>query len=252
MSRSIALIILGRVLATLFIMSIPLLLITISVTWSVNDLSRYRHGFDKYQISRVTGIENDGLMDAARQIRGYFNSTREPLDIKARIFGEEEKLFNERELLHMRDVKHLIWGVYAVGLAAAVYLLGFVGAGFFIHRRLFAHTLSRSVLWGSGLTLALVVLVGLAAMTGFDSMFLFFHKVSFANDFWKLDSRTDHLVMMFPQGFWLDATLFVALATVGQSIVVGGIAGGFLVFRRRQFLRRQELLLENVSKGAEV
>ena len=237
----------GQILAALFIIAVPLFLITNSVAWAVNDMRLYRHGFDKYDVSRVTGIEKSGLMDAARQIRGYFNSTREPLEIRAKIFDEERELFNEQEVLHMRDVKRLIWGVYGVDVAAVVYLLGFVVVGFFVHRRRFAPILFRLLLWGSGLTLALVVLVGLLALTGFDSLFLFFHQVSFSNDFWMLNSQRDYLVMMFPQGFWLDATLFVALATVGQAVVLGGVSGGFLAFRCWHGRRGQEPIFQHPS-----
>ena len=31
--------------------------------------------------------------------------------------------------------------------------------------------------------------------------------LSFANDLWQLDPRTDYLVRMVPQGFWLGATV---------------------------------------------
>ena len=252
MGRSVWVKIAGQAPAALFITAIPLLLITGNVTWAVNDLRLYRHGFDKYDVSRVTGIERDDLVVAARQIRGYFNSTSEPLEIRAKVFGEERELFNQREVVHMRDVKHLIWGVYGVGLAASVYLLGFMGVGFFVHRRLFAPILFKYLLWGSSLTLGVVLLVGLIALVGFDSLFRFFHQVSFANDFWRLDARSDYLVMMFPQGFWLDATLFVALASVAQAVALGGITGGFLTFRRRHGRMKQEPLLQNPSKAAEL
>ena len=244
-SRSIGLKAGGRVLVVLFIIAIPLLLVTVSVTWAVNDLRLYRHGFDKYHISGVTGIEEDGLMAVARRIKGYFNSTREPLEIRAEVFGEERELFSEREVLHMRDVKRLIWGVYGVEAAAAVYILGFVGVGFFARRRLFAPALSRHILWGSGLTLGLIVLVGLIALVGFDSLFLLFHRVSFANDFWMLDPRRDYLAMLFPQGFWFDATLFVGLATVGQAVALAGVAGGWLALRRRHMRRGRKPLLRH-------
>ena len=238
MVRSAATQIAGKIPPILFVIVIPLLLVTASVTWAVNDLRLYSHEFDKYDIELVTGIDRDGLMAAARQIRGYFNSTEEPLEIRAEIFGEERDLFNEREVLHMRDVKRLIWGVYAVGGAAAVYLLGFMFAGFMLRRHRLATTLAGYVLRGGGLTLALVVLVGLLALTGFDSLFLFFHEASFSNDLWRLDPRTDHLVMMFPQRFWFDATMFVAMATVGLALALGALSGGYLAWQWRQ-RRRQ-------------
>ena len=231
----------------LFIVAVPLFLITISVTWAVNDLRLYRYGFEEYNVSTVTGIDKDGLMDAARQIRGYFNSTREPLDIRADVFGEDTELFSQREVIHMRDVKHLIWGVYGVAAASGLYLIGFTAVGFAIRRGNFTQTLSRRLLWGSGLTVALVAIVGLLALVGFDSLFTTFHELSFANDFWKLDANRDYLVMMFPQGFWLDATLFVGLAAVGGALVVGAITGGFLILQRRQSRRKPEPVLQNPS-----
>ena len=236
--------------AAMFVMAIPLLLITVSVTWAVNDMRLYRYGFEKFDISKATGIEKDGLEAAAREIRGYFNSGHEPLEIRTEVFGEERELFNQREVLHMRDVKRLIWGVYGVGAVAAVYVLGFAGLGFFIRRRRYTYGFCRRVLWGSGLTLAAVALVGLIALAGFDSLFAFFHRVSFSNDFWMLDPNRDYLVMMFPQGFWFDATLFVAIATVAQAVALGGLAGGSLAFRRRQARRRGELVLQSPPRAA--
>ena len=252
MYRSMGAKIASQAPSALFIVAIPLLLISVSVTWAVNDLRFYRHGFDKFDIPRVTGIERDDLIVASSQIRSYFNSRLEPLEIRTRIYAEETELFNQREVLHMRDVKRLIWGVYGVGMVSALYLVGFATVGFSIYRRPFAYTLSRHLLWGGGLTVGLVAIVGLLAVAGFDSLFATFHQVSFANDFWKLDSRTDHLVMMFPQGFWFDATLFVGLSSVGQAIALAGVAGGFLAWRRRNTRRRQEPLLQSSSEVTEL
>ena len=35
-----------------------------------------------------------------------------------------------------------------------------------------------------------------------------------------------------PKGFWFDATIFVALATVGRALVLLGTVGGVLLLRR--------------------
>ncbi len=247
-----------RILVVLFVIAVPLFLVTNSVTWAVNEQRLYHYGFDKYDISKMTGIEDEGLVAAAREIRAYFNSTSEPIDIRAEIYGEERALFNQREVLHMRDVKHLIWGVYVVDLVTAVYILGFVGVGFFIYRRPFTAKLMGYLVWGGSLTLAFVVAVGLAALVGFDSLFLLFHQLSFSNDFWKLDPSRDYLVMMFPQGFWFDATLFVALVTVGQAAVLSGIAGSYLALQRRHLRRKPSSTSQDVlpmqppSEAAEV
>ena len=242
----------GQVAAALFVLAIPLLMITNSVTWAVNDLRLYHYGFDKYDVPRVTGIEIDDLKVAARQIRGYFNSTTEPLDIRTRIHGEERELFSQREVVHMGDVKRLIWGVYVVDIAASVYLLGYMGLSVLILRRPIVPTVSTSLLWGCGLTIGLVVLVGLISLVGFDSLFLAFHRVSFANDFWQLDPQRDYLVMMFPRGFWFDATIVVALAAVGQAVALAAITWGFLTLRRRRIRRIEGPVLGRPSEATEL
>ena len=114
----------------------------------------------------------------------------------------ERELFNQREVHHMRDVKGLVRGTYGVALVTALYLLGFVAAGYAKDRRAFYPNLARRCLQGGLLTLALVAAVGLFALVGFDTLFLLFHQISFANDLWQLDPRSDYLLIMFPLGFW--------------------------------------------------
>ena len=48
----------------------------------------------------------------ARDIRDYFNSSQELLDVRVSFGGEQSALFNQGGILHMRDVKGLVQGVY--------------------------------------------------------------------------------------------------------------------------------------------
>ena len=148
------------------------------------------------------------------------------------MYGEERELFTEREIIHMEDVKRLLWGVYGLGAGAMAYLLAYVGLSLWRQGRAEGDRLAKLALWGSEVTLAFVVGIGLFSLVGFDSLFLFFHEVSFANDFWRLDPNRHFLVMMFPQGFWLDATLFVGILAVVKSVVLGAVCVGML--RRKQ------------------
>ena len=231
-----------RISSVLFVLAIPVLLITGGVTYAFNEPRLYEYGFDKYDISQVTGIDEEGLRSVARQIRGYFNSTDEPLQVRAEVFGEERELFTPREATHMRDVKRLLWGVYSLGAASATYVALFMALGFWLYRRGFSHLLARLSLWGSGLTVALVVVVALGSLVGFDSLFLWFHQLSFSNDFWQLDPNRHFLVMMFPQDFWFDATLFVGMLTLGAAAILGGISGGWMWWSRRSARRPAPLV----------
>ncbi len=237
-----------------FVIAVFLLLITASVTYAVNELRLYGYGFDKWDISLKTGIEREELSSIARQIRGYFNSRTEPLEIRATIFSEERDLFNEREIIHMKDVKHLIWGVYVVGGLSLAYLLGSAALGFRRRGRSYTQLLARNLLRGSAVTTTFVLGVGLAALVGFDRLFLFFHQVSFTNDFWMLDPRSDYLVILFPEGFWYDATMFVGVLAVMGAVIIGTASVGYLIASRMRERREGPSGVsseDGVEQGAE-
>jgi len=220
--------------AALFIIALPLFVITASVTWAFNNPAIYQDGFEKYNISAVTGITEADLEQVSADIRAYFNSREEPLALQTRVFGNEQELFKPKEIVHMRDVKRLVWGIYILAGASAIYLFLFIGAGFLRQRRTYIEVLSRRVLWSAGFTLIIVVGVGLFALVGFDTLFLKFHQLSFANDFWQLDPRTDFLVMLFPQDFWFDATMWVALRAIAATLIISALSGGYLVYLRKR------------------
>ena len=218
--------------ATLFVVAVPVFLITGSLTWAFNSIGLYESGFEKYRIARASGISPGDLRQVAVDLREYFNSGQEPLHVRTSIFGLERDLFNEKEVHHMRDVKRLLWGVYgALGVSAAC-LVALAAVGFTRERRGYLRTLSCRTLWGGGLTVALLALFGIVASVGFDALFLLFHRVSFANDFWQLDPRTDYLVLLFPQGFWFDATVWVALRAIAGGLILAASGGGYLAWQR--------------------
>lgn len=204
---------------TAFVIAIPLFLIIMNLRVVVNTPLLYSYGFDQYEIQRVTGIERDDLISAGRQIREYFNNEERWLNVQVPIRGgEPEPLYNTTELLHMWDVKVLIRTLYNVQLIVGLYFVLFIPAGLALAPRAFPRILMRLIAWGAGLTLAIVFVTGLLSLTGFSQTFYAFHVIAFTNDLWKLDPARDFLIMMFPEGFFFDATMVLAAATVIQGL----------------------------------
>lgn len=218
----------------LFVVAVPLFLVCASVTWAVNDPGVYQRGFAKHQVAEYSGISQGDLRQVGAGLRRYFNSPSEPLAVRTRVFGREQDLFNQREVRHMRDVKRLIWGVYALGAASGVYLAAMAAWGLRRYGGGYLLTLARLGLPGGGLTLALVLAVGLFSLVGFSTLFLLFHRLSFANDLWQLDPATDYLVVLFPLEFWFDATLRVAVLAIVGGVLATTTSGGYLLYRRRR------------------
>lgn len=208
----------------LFRLCLPLVLLSASIAGAVNCLWLYKYGFDKYDVGQTTGLADAELEKAARGLISYFNSDDEPISVTVVKDGEPFGLFNQREIAHLADVKGLIRLDYWLLLGASVYALGYSGLSLSFRRPGYRHRLATGVVAGSGLTLALMLALGLAVLLDFDRFFWQFHVISFSNDFWQLDPTQDYLIMLFPQGFWYQATIFCALATAAGAILLGGTA----------------------------
>jgi integral membrane protein (TIGR01906 family) len=205
----------------LFVICLPVLLLTASVTWAANSGWLYRYGFDKYDVGETTGLEKAELDKAADGLIGYFNSGDELIDIKVVKDGEPFQLFNEREIGHLKDVKALFRQVYWLLLGTLLYGLVYTGLSLFVWKD--KKGIAQGLLYGGGLTLVLMAVLGIVIMTDFDNFFYRFHLISFANDLWMLNPATDYLIMLFPQGFWFDTALFCALTTALGALILGGI-----------------------------
>ncbi len=224
----------ANVVATVLVVpAIAILLTTTSLRFTINLPRLYEYGFEEYDISRRTGIEDPELIRIGGEIRDYFNSDEELIDIRAIIYGEERPLFTQREIIHMRDVKGLVQGVYTVQWITFGFVVAYGMTCLAVLRLSASAMLAKRLLWGGGFTLAAIAVLGLASLIGFDAVFLKFHQIGFSNDFWKLDPRIHNLIAMFPQGFFLDATLFIAFLTMAKAALLMAISGGYLLWRRK-------------------
>ena len=229
-----------RILAAAQVLAVPaalLLLVAGSVAWAVNDAGLYRNGFQRYHTAMRSGITDADLVVIGAELRRYFNTGAEPLAVRAPIYGVEQDVFNAREIAHMYDVKRLVRGTYWVAVGSAVWILATLAGGFALHRREYVGAAARLALWGGGITLASVIGVGLAAVVAFEQMFLLFHQLSFANDLWILDPRTDYLLILFPGPFWFDATMRVALTSILGAVLLLSAGCAILGYRRWQTRR---------------
>jgi integral membrane protein (TIGR01906 family) len=214
---------LATINAVLFIICIPLLLITTNVRFAVNDIRLYEYGFNKYNVSEQTGLDKGNLTEIAHELITYFNSNEEFADIS---------VYNQRDIAHLKDVKGLVQLVYRLQFIALGYIAVYILFNLLALGGAFWRKLAGRFIWGSWTTIALLAALGLVAVVDFDQFFLLFHLVSFRNDFWQLYPG-DKLLGMFPEGFFQDAALFIAGATIVEAVIIGAAAWYFLKRRRK-------------------
>ena len=209
----------------LFVIFIPIFLISATITWAINHPFLYDRGFEKFDIAERSGITEADLQIIAKELRTYFNSADERLDIRPRIEGHEIILFNHREISHMFDVKRLIWWVYASLLVTSISITTVITLGLNRKGRGFGISICKWLFVGSILTIAMISTMGLLCLITFDAIFLIFHKISFANDLWRLNPSTDYLIKLFPRTFWFESTMIVSIIVLGMAASISFISG---------------------------
>jgi integral membrane protein (TIGR01906 family) len=213
---------LEAVCATLFVLCVPLLLVSANVRYVTLNEDTYENGFQKYRASERTGLSPEQLSSIARAFIAYFQAPPGRLNPQVTLRGEVRPLFNEREVSHMEDVQMLMQLVFRLGAVAALGLLVVTAVLLFSQRGQALATLGRFLTWGAGLSLVLLLLVGALSLLDFSELFVRFHQLSFQNDLWMLDPRQDYLIMLFPEGFWFDVTIKIALLTAIEAVAIGG------------------------------
>lgn len=231
--------------AALFVLAVPVFLVLTNVRVATLAPGVYRYSFRQYDVARASGIDLAELDRAAEDITTYFHDGREFLDTSVVVNGQEQPLFSPREVLHMRDVKQLFRWVFDIHEAALAYIVVYIGAVVLWSGEQSLRRLGRLAMLAGGFTAALLTVGALATLVGFDQLFLQFHMLSFANDFWQLDPARDHLIQMFPQGFWFDVTLAVVVLSIMEGGVIALAGYGYLGWsERRQASRRVAFTVE--------
>ncbi len=134
------------------------------------------------------------------------------------------RLYNERELEHMLDVKIVVQAalrVWYVSLAALL-LLGLLAW------RMGWWEEYRTGLWRGGwLTLIVIGLVLAFVTLAFGVIFVAFHQVFFQSGTWSFP-YSDTLIRLFPERFWRDTFL-----VVGGLTALFGLAAALLTRRHK-------------------
>ena len=215
---------LARAAVVAFVLTVPVFLLTTNVRLAFDSLALYRYGFEQYDAPSTTGLSMDQLMDVATEIRDYFNSSDELLDVHVTLAGEVRPLFNEREIVHMRDVKGLVRGIYALQALAGVYLLGYGVVVLAAGRWRGARAVLRRLALGCLAAVGMLAVGGLASLAGFDQLFYRFHIISFTSGTWTFDPRYNYLTRLFTEGFFMQAALLLAVAVIVEALVIGALA----------------------------
>jgi integral membrane protein (TIGR01906 family) len=129
---------------------------------------------------------------------------------------------NEREQAHMRDVRGVFQGFFAL-----------VAVGILVIAVSFARARgpdARAALWravnsGARALVVVLVLAGAFAVLAFDAAFEVFHRLFFSAGSYTFDPRTDRLVQLFPEQFWSETAIAVGAVAILVALLTAWQAG---------------------------
>ncbi|MGI6538783.1 MAG: TIGR01906 family membrane protein [Caldicoprobacterales bacterium] len=187
----------------------PVLLVT-AIEMVAYDQSFYRGQYEILDTAAKIGVSNDELSKITRELIDYIRNKNDSIEnIYATIKGVHRKVFNEREIAHMVDVKKLFSFAGRVRRASlACALLLFTLLLLRSKKKTFSY-FSISYLLTFGFLLAIVIISIPIIGNNFTFYWDQFHYLFFDNDLWILNPETDIMIQMVPEPFFQHAVIRV-------------------------------------------
>ena len=188
-----------------------LLFIFISISGMLFSLLKfeyiYQYNLSIYPIEERTSLSIEKIKITNIQIKDYFFSDEEFLNIE---------IFNDKEILHMKDVKEIINNLFLFGKISSL-VLALITYFIIYNYKLHFYLIFK---YSSIIFIILILLFSLLSLISFNQIFMLFHEIAFRNDLWLLNINEDYLLMMFPESFFRDSAIFLLLSSLFVNFVM--------------------------------
>ena len=217
-------------LGTIFSVSLIIVLMFTSIQFVAYWIpDYYRNEYTKYGVYETVKTEPDEMDRVTEEMMDYLIGKREKLsDITATVDGVENTyFFNERECAHMDDVRSLFLGGMKLRTTCIVLCLAILALLIIMNSRNknpesygVLHPLAKGMIIGTGIFTVIVGALAVMFSRNFNKYFTIFHKIFFSNDLWLLDPRTDRLICIVPEGFFMDTVRNIIIVFASSLIIL--------------------------------
>jgi integral membrane protein (TIGR01906 family) len=198
------------------------------------DHSFYEQEYQANGQAEKIGMSEEDLMKSTDALLDYLQGKKDDIQVEAVMNGHSVEVFNERETLHMADVKELLdnavkardillWGG-AVILAAAIASA----------KREKLAVLKDAYKYSVSAIGAFIAVLGCWAAVDFYDFWVDFHYLFFDNTLFFLDPNTSIMINMFPENFFFDLVFRIILIVIIIIAVLGGGIHWLSVLKRRR------------------
>ncbi len=142
------------------------------------------------------------LMRATDHLLDYIKGQQDDLELHVMVNDQSVRMYNQREIDHMVDVKQLFSTLVVVQIVSYLIFFVTIFVLYLINRerlRLMLFDATKLAIFYFGGMVGLIVLF---AIIDFNWFWNVFHQVLFDNDLWLLNPMTDRMIVMVPLAFF--------------------------------------------------
>lgn len=209
---------LDRLAQGIIIVGVPVLLILFAVRLVMTDaFLRFEYLRDGFPQDVYGFTTEDRLYYAPYALNYLLNGEDISYLSELEFLDTRQPLFNARELRHMFDVKQVTQAAFTSAIVLAFTVLAAMLALRFRHGS--RDRLRYALMRGAYATFALIILIVVLAVVGWEVFFTGFHRLFFEGDTW-LFAWSDTLIRLFPEQFWFDAAIAIGVLTIFGALLI--------------------------------
>ena len=158
------------------------------------------------------GVDSETMLELDMLLARYLAGDAKALD--------ETELFNANEKAHMVDVYNIFAALRVIKNAAFVAAV-LILVAIYYKRKNYNHVQLRlGIVFGVVLFFVPFIVLGAWALTDFGAAFTWMHEVLFTNDLWLMDARTDLMIRMLPEAFFMKIGGIGAMKAAAGALLV--------------------------------
>ncbi len=185
-----------------------LFILSFAVTFTLNFRPLYYMDIERLGMEERSGIPEEEIKENYDVLIDY-NS----------MFHDEELQFptlamSETGRIHFEEVKEIFVGFQVTAIATAI--IGLVSV---FQQRKRVYKSKRYLKYAGIITILIPAVLGAAMALNWDKAFVIFHKIAFDNDYWIFDAKTDPVITILPDTFFLHCAAMILGLVVAGSVI---------------------------------
>ena len=186
---------------------ITLFIVSASAVFTLNFRPLYYHDISSLNIEETSGYSENVIRENYDALIDY-NSVfhRGSLDLSLPMSREGR--------IHFQDVKRIF---DVLQILCVLSLIGSLILGIRAWKQGYRGFLKSAAV----LSVFLPVTAGILTAFNWDNAFILFHELMFSNDYWLFDERTDPVINILPDEFFLHCALLIILLILAASLIMG-------------------------------